>query len=94
MDVKIEEEDKPLILLNSLPEQEYETFILTLINGKQTLNYNDVSVALVNSEVRRKDKYSSSNGTSAEVLMVRGRCSNQKGKGERERLESDQGLEI
>ena len=47
MDVKIEE-DKALILLNSLPEEEYETFILTLINGKQTLNYSDVSAALVN----------------------------------------------
>ena len=48
VDVKIEEEDKVLILLNSLPEEEYETFILTLINGKQTLNYSDVSPALVN----------------------------------------------
>ena len=34
VDVKIEEEDKALILLNSLPEEEYETFILILINGK------------------------------------------------------------
>jgi len=62
-----------LILLNSLPEEEYETFILTLINGKQILNYSDVSVAFVNYEARRKDKQSSSNGTSAEALTVRGR---------------------
>jgi len=34
VDVDIEEEDKTLILLNSLPDKEYETFILTLINGK------------------------------------------------------------
>ena len=34
VDVKIEEEDNSLILLNSLPEEEYESFILTLINGK------------------------------------------------------------
>jgi len=87
MDVKIEEEDKALILLNSLPKEEYETFILTLINGKQTLNYNDVSAALVNYKVRRKDTQSSSNGTSAEALMVRGRGSNRNGKGERGRLE-------
>ena len=65
VDVKIEEEDKALILLNSCPEKEYETFILTLINGRQTLNYSDVSAALVNYEVRRKDKQSSSNSTSA-----------------------------
>jgi len=56
-----------------------------LINGKQSLNYNEVSVALVNYEVRRKDKQSSSNNTSAEALMVRGRGSNQESKGERER---------
>jgi len=34
VDVKIEEKDKALILLNSLPEEKYKTFILTLINGK------------------------------------------------------------
>ena len=32
--VEIEKEDKTLILLNSLPDEEYETFILTLINRK------------------------------------------------------------
>ena len=57
-------------------EEEYETFILTLINGKQTLNYSDVSAALVNYKVGRKNKLSSSNCTSTEALMVRGRCSN------------------
>jgi len=30
--VEIKEEDKALILLNSLPDKEYETFILILIN--------------------------------------------------------------
>ena len=28
VDVAIEEEDKALILLNSLPDEEYETFVL------------------------------------------------------------------
>ena len=32
VNVDIEEEDKLLILLNSLSDEEYETFILTLIN--------------------------------------------------------------
>ena len=82
MDVDIEEDD---ILLNSLSDEEYETFVLTLINGKYLLNYNDVSAALINYEVRKKDKQSSSNGTSTEELMVRGRSSNRNGKGERER---------
>ena len=57
MDVDIEEEDKAVILLNSLPDEEYKTFVLTLINKKQSLNYNDVLAALVNYEVRRKDKF-------------------------------------
>ena len=34
MDVDIKEEDKTLILLNSLPDEEYEIFALTLINEK------------------------------------------------------------
>jgi len=34
MDVAIEVEDWVLILLNSLPDKEYKTFVLTLINGK------------------------------------------------------------
>ena len=34
MNVTIEEKDKTLILQNSLPDEEYETFILTLINSK------------------------------------------------------------
>ena len=48
MDVAIEEEDKAVILLNSLPDEEYETLVLIRINSKQTLNYSDVSVTLVN----------------------------------------------
>ena len=55
VDVAIREENTTLILLNSLPNEEYEIFILTLINVKQTLNYSDVSAALANYEVRRKD---------------------------------------
>ena len=53
--MNIEEKDKTLFLLNSLADVEYGTFTLTLINGKQSLNYNDVSAAHVNYEVRRKD---------------------------------------
>ena len=88
MDVAIEEEDKALILLNSLPDEECEIFILTLINGKHTLNYSDVSATLVNYEMRRKDKQFSFNSTSVEALTVRDKGSNRKGKGERERSKS------
>ena len=64
VDVKIDEEDKAVILLNSLSDEEYETFTLTLINGRQTLNYSEVSTALVNYKVRRQNRRSSSEGTS------------------------------
>jgi len=81
-----------VILLNSLPDEEYETFTLTLINSRQTLNYGEVSVALVNYKVRRQDKLSSSESTSAEALAIRGRSSNWKGKGDRGRLKSRPGF--
>ena len=48
VDVVIEEEDKTLILLSSFPDKDYETFVLTLINGKQFFVYNEVSSTLVN----------------------------------------------
>ena len=53
VDVEIDEEEKTVILLNSLPREEYETFTLTLINERKSLNYNEVSAALVSYEVRR-----------------------------------------
>ena len=91
-DVKIEEEDSAIILLNSLPDEEYETLTLTLINGRQTLNYNEVSAALVNYEVRRQDRLSSHGSTSAEALAIRGRDSNRKGKGDYGRSMSRRGF--
>jgi len=75
VDVMIEDEDKALILLSSLLDEDYETFDLTLINNKQFLIYNEVSSALVDHEMRRKDK-ESSNSTSAKAFMVRGMSSN------------------
>jgi len=88
VDVKIDEEDKTVILLNSLPEDECETFTLILINGRQTLNYNEVFAALMNYEVRRQDKLSSSKSTSTEALAVRERSSNLKGRGDQGRSKS------
>jgi len=34
VDVNIEKENKALILFNSLPDEEHETFVLILINEK------------------------------------------------------------
>ena len=92
MDVEIDEEDKAVILLNSLLEEEYETFTLTLINEKKFLNYNEVSATLVNYKVRRQDKLSSSGSTTTEALAVRGGSSNRKGRGDQERSKSRSGF--
>ena len=54
--MKIDEEDKAVILLNFLPEEEYETFTLTLINGRKSLDYSEVSAALLSYEARRYDR--------------------------------------
>jgi len=75
VDVLIDDEDKALILLSSLPDEGYETFVLTLINGRTSLSYVVVTTALVNLELRRKDK-EPFNGISAEVLTVRERSPN------------------
>ena len=48
LDVVIEDEDKALILLNSLPDEGYEIFVLTLINRRIFLSYSEVTTALVN----------------------------------------------
>ena len=80
VDVETNKENKAVILLNSLPREEYETFTLTLINERKFLNYSEVFAALVSYEVRRQDKLSHSGSTTAEVLAVRDRSSNKKGR--------------
>jgi len=46
VDVVIKEKDKALILLSSLPNEGYETFVLTLINERTSLRYNEVTTTL------------------------------------------------
>ena len=78
--------------MNSLPKEEYDTFNLTLINGRKFLNYNEVSAALVNYKERRHDRLSSSGGTTVESLTVRGWSSNQNGRDDQERSKSISGF--
>ena len=58
VNVAVEDEDKALILLSSLPDERYETFVLTLINERTSLSYIEMTTALVNFELRRNDKES------------------------------------
>jgi len=54
LNVVIEDEDKVSILLNSFPDEGYEIFVLTLINGRTSLSCSEVTTALVNFELRTK----------------------------------------
>ena len=74
LDVVIDDKDKALILLSSLPNEGYETFVLVLINGRTFLSYKEVTIALMNLELRSKDTESSFGDTSADILTV-GRAS-------------------
>ena len=65
--------------MSFLPNEDYETFVLTVINGKQSLSYNEISSALVNHELRMKEK-GSFKSTSAETLMIGSRSSSRKDK--------------
>ena len=62
-DVVIEDEDKVLILLSSLPNDGYGTFVHTLINGRTSLSYSEVTATLINYELRKKDKECSTSDT-------------------------------
>ena len=70
LNVVIDDEDKALILLSFLRDEGYETFVLTLINERTSLSYKEVTITLVNFELRRKDK-ESSGSTSVEILAMR-----------------------
>jgi nitrate reductase NapAB chaperone NapD len=78
LDVKIDDEDKAVVLINSLPDT-YEHLSTTLMYGKTTLKFDDVFNALTNYEYRRKDKQSHS-GTSG-AFTVRGRSGSKKPSG-------------
>ena len=54
-DVKIDEENKTLILLNSLP-QSYGHTVTTILYGKETLILKEVMSTLLSNEIRKKAK--------------------------------------
>ncbi|XP_028124702.1 putative receptor-like protein kinase At3g47110 [Camellia sinensis] len=76
LDDHISDEDKVLLLLNSLPDS-YDHLTTTLLYGKEKIKYVDVANALVNNEFRRKDKYANRDSAS-EALTVRGRTNSRR----------------
>ena len=53
VDVKINEEDKALILLNSLSES-YDHIVTAILYGKETLILEEVTSALLSNEIEKK----------------------------------------
>lgn len=78
LDVEFIDEDKALLLLNSLPES-YEHLTTTLLYGKDEVKFVDVSNALVNNEYRKKDQHENKDSTSEALVATRGRQSNKSG---------------
>ena len=53
IDVKIDEEDKALILLSSLP-QSYDHIVTIMLYGKKTLILKEVTSTLLSNEIRKR----------------------------------------
>ncbi|CAB4273488.1 unnamed protein product [Prunus armeniaca] len=53
VDVKLEEEDKALLLLTSLPDS-YENLVTTLFSSKDTMSLEQVQVSLVSHDTQKK----------------------------------------
>jgi nitrate reductase NapAB chaperone NapD len=68
LEVEIADEDKAMVLINSHPDT-YEYLATTLMYGKDTLRFDDVSNALTNDECQRKDKQA--NRRTSGALTVR-----------------------
>ncbi|TXG55684.1 hypothetical protein EZV62_020940 [Acer yangbiense] len=77
LDVEIIDEDKSLLLLNSLPDT-YEHLTTTLLYGKDEVKFIDVSNALVNNEYRKKDQLDHRDSASEALTVARGRTNNRR----------------
>ena len=86
VDVKFEEEDMALILLNSLPET-YNNLATTLMGGKETLELEEITSVLLSFNQRKKVSDGSSQG---EGLMAKGNqeCRRNKSRSESSRNKS------
>ena len=53
LDEKVSDVDKALILLASFPD-EYEHLIVSMLTGKETITFKEVTIALYSNEIRKK----------------------------------------
>ncbi|VFQ61495.1 unnamed protein product [Cuscuta campestris] len=74
VDVKINEEDQALLLLNSLPDS-YEVYVDTILCGKDTITLEQEQSALLSFDAKRKDKAGvRSDDAVAAIAHGGGRC--------------------
>lgn len=85
LDEEIKDEDKALILLNLLPDS-YAHLTTTLLHGKVTISFEEVSNSLMNYEIRHADKQM--NGSTSDALVVRGRRFERRGQENRKKFQS------
>ena len=71
IDITVESKDQALIVLCSLPPS-YETFVDTLLYGKDSISLDDVNNALKSKELK-KSFSDSKDATEGDSLMTRGR---------------------
>ena len=70
VDVKFEEEEMALILLNSLPES-YDNLVTTLMLGKETLELEEITGALLSFNQRKKASNGSSQAKGLWLSVIR-----------------------
>uniref|UniRef100_A0A803NT26 CCHC-type domain-containing protein n=1 Tax=Cannabis sativa TaxID=3483 RepID=A0A803NT26_CANSA len=70
-DIKIESEDQAIIVLNSLPSDEYENFVDTMMFGRDSLTLEEIHSALMSKELKRKSEKEDNAGEG--LLIARGR---------------------
>ncbi|KAI4347992.1 hypothetical protein L6164_008758 [Bauhinia variegata] len=75
-DENINDTDKALILLASLLD-EYEHLIVSMLAGKETITFKEVTIALYSNEIRKKDKLEH-RSSAGEAHTVRGRSQSRK----------------
>ena len=78
LEVKLEEEDKALLLLSSLSSN-YDHFLTTIMYGKETLELEDVRQMLQNNDLMKK----TDSMEEASVLFIKGQRGRSKSRGPR-----------
>ncbi|KAK9078267.1 hypothetical protein SSX86_002324 [Deinandra increscens subsp. villosa] len=78
IDIKLDDEDKTLIFLTSLP-QFYEHFVDTLLYGRESLTLDEVMISVNSKELKKKSDPKEEGG---EGLVVRGRPESRSFKGD------------